>query len=369
MYEYGHGGNAVYEYGNEQITDLSASINPLGMPENVRDAIIGEISNCRRYPDNLSGRLRDKLAEYENVDPGYIFCGNGASDIISRLPGAIQARKVLVTAPTFSDYERSAGSYGSAVIRHELRPSNGFNLDRGVLDTVLHTSPHAVYICNPNNPTGVLTNAELLHELLDCCRRVGAVAVVDECFLDFAENAGDMTCKVFIDSYPNLVIIKAFTKLFALPGIRLGYAICPDGGIIDGLRANGADWPVSNLAQAAGMAALDDAENYVGETVRYVRAERKKLEGALERLGYMVFESRANFIFFRSPFPADLNRELGKRMIRIRSCGNFHGLDGSYYRAAVSTEENNAGFISALEDIAKANLYPLPVIGGNTFRE
>ena len=353
MYEYSHGGNAVYECREQNVIDLSANINPLGMPGNVRNAIISEISNCDRYPDSFSNRLREKIAEFENVNPGCIFCGNGASDIIFRLPIAIRSKKTMITAPTFSDYERSAMSYGSEITRHTLSAVNDFSLESSIIETVRSEKPDLIFICNPNNPTGKLTETGLIKKLLDYCQRIHVWVAVDECFLDFTEKADEYTSKVFIEQYPNLIILKAFTKIFSLPGIRLGYALCANKTIIDSLYFHGADWPVSNLAQAAGIAALEGAKDFIKKTVDYVSEERVILETELALLGYKVFESSANYVFLQSPFTFNLREKLDKKGIRIRSCGNYHGLDESYYRIAVSSKENNVKLLTAVREVTK----------------
>jgi len=352
MYEYSHGGNAVFEQGNENIIDLSASINPLGMPENVASAIIRDIPNINRYPDNFSILLREKTAAFEGVNPEWIFLGNGASDIIFRLPRAVGATKVMVCAPTFADYERSARSYGAEVCRYTMSKDNDFSLDASFVKAVQVEEPNLVYICNPNNPTGKLTETELIGELLDVCKRIGAWVVIDECFIDFAEQASIYTSKAFLNDYSNLVILKAFTKVFAMPGIRLGYALCSDKDLIDSLYFHGADWAASNLAQAAGLAALDDANAYIKRTAEYVAAQRCLIERELARLGYMVFASSANYILFQNPFPFDLRDKLNSAGIRIRSCGNFPGLDDTYYRIAVSTKENNSKLLAVMKEVS-----------------
>jgi len=354
MYEYSHGGNAVFEDGKESVIDLSANINPLGMPEGVKSAIIREVANCEFYPDNFSVKLREKIAEFEKIKARWIFCGNGASDIIFRLPRAAGAKKVMITAPTFSDYERSARSFRSEVIRHTLSERDGFILGGDFIEAVHSERPGLVFVCNPNNPTGKLTEAGLIERLLGCCKQIGAIVAVDECFLEFAQQPSEYTSKVFLERYSNLVILKAFTKLFGLPGIRLGYAMCADKTLVDNLYYNGSDWPVSNLAGAAGMAALDDAESFIRLTVSYITEQRTAMESNLARLGYRVFQSEANYVFLQNPYPFELHKELDKMGIRIRSCGNYHGLDGSYYRIAVSQESNNAKLLCAIEHISEA---------------
>ena len=351
MYKYAHGGNAIYENGGENTIDLSANINPLGIPRNVKDALTREIPNSANYPDSASGKLREKISAYENVAPEWIFCGNGASDIIFRLPRATQAKKIMITAPTFSDYERAALSCGAEIHRHTLKAAAGFAVGSGFAEAARNEKPDLIYLCNPNNPTGKLIITGLIEEMLENSRKSNTHIAVDECFLDFAEKAAEHTSKKLLKNYPNLIIIKAFTKLFALPGIRLGYAITSDETLIGRMHCHGPDWPVSNLAQAAGIAALEDAENYVKQTVQYVSAERTKIEKELHRLGYTVFKSEANYVFLQNPYPFDLREKLDKKGIRIRSCGNYSGLDGTYYRIAVSTKENNAKLLTAIAEI------------------
>jgi len=353
MYKYSHGGNAVFEQGNENIIDLSANINPLGIPASVAAAIIREISNISRYPDNFSTLLRAKTAAFEGVNPDWVFFGNGASDIIFRLPRAAGASKVMVPAPTFADYERSAISYGAEVCRHILSKTGGFLLDNGFIKAVQAEKPKMVYLCNPNNPTGKITETALIKDLLDSCREIDAWVVIDECFMDFVQHTNRYTSKPLLNGYPNLVILKAFTKMFALPGIRLGYALCSNKALIDSLYFHGADWAVSNLAQAAGIAALDDADAFTKQTVEYVAKERGIMERELTRQGYTVFESSTNYVFFQSPHTFDLREALNNKGIRIRSCGNYHGLDDTYYRVAVSAQANNEKLLATLNQIFK----------------
>ena len=353
MYKYSHGGNAIFEKGNENIIDLSANINPLGLSKNVAEAIVREIPKITRYPDNFSTLLRMKTAIYDNVNPNWLMFGNGASDIIFRLPRAVGAKKIMLCAPTFADYERSALSYGAKVVRHTLRKIDKFKLNYDFIEAVQAEKPNLVYICNPNNPTGRVTEVDLVKKLLDCCKAIGAWLVVDECFMDFCEHADDYTAKPLLGDYPNLIILKAFTKTLALPGVRLGYAICADEDIIRRLHFHGADWPVSNLSQAAGLAALNEAENYMKRSVEYVTKERVVMEETLNLMDFTTYESAANYVFFQNPFPLDLCKGLDKMGIRIRSCSNYHGLDHTYYRVAVSTKNNNAKFLDAIQMVLR----------------
>ena len=354
MYQYSHGGNAAFESGVEIKLDLSANINPLGLPEFVRAAIIDEIPNLTAYPDNSSGVLREAIGQFENVDPPWIFCGNGASDIIFRIPRVVQGKKAMLTAPTFSDYERALLSYGADISYYTLVPSNDFTITDDFISAVEGENPDLVYICNPNNPTGRLTEAAIIGELLKRCP--DTIFAIDECFLDFTKEARTHTSKGFLKQHQNVIILKAFTKMFTMPGIRLGYSLCSNEDFNDKLYFHGPDWPVSNLAQGAGIAALDGAAEFVKRTAAYVADERIAMESKLIKLGFKVFESSTNYVFLQCPFDFDLQQELNKHGIRIRSCNNYHGLDNSYFRIAVTTKENNNALLSAIETITAQHI-------------
>ena len=351
MYEYNHGGNAAFEAGKSNIIDLSANINPLGISQSITDAIIKEVSNSNNYPDNFSTQLRQQIGSFENVNPDWIFCGNGASDIIFRFPRVVQAKKVLVTAPTFSDYQRSANAFGSEIVHYPLTAHYNFTVTNEIIEFIQREEPDLVFICNPNNPTGKLTEVSIIKEILNCCEKLCAKVIVDECFLDFVKHSREYTSKIFLEKYSNLIILKAFTKMFAIPGIRLGYALCTDRALLKNLYFHGPDWSVSNLAQVAGVAALQSAKSFIKETEEYVSKERWRVENGLKQLGFKVFESSANYVFFQSSYSFDLHVELDKKGIRVRSCSNYQGLNDSYYRIAVSTKENNTKVLTTIEEI------------------
>jgi histidinol-phosphate aminotransferase len=351
MYEYRHGGNVRFEPDGTDFLDLSASFNPLGFPEGVEDAIKKEIPFCQYYPDNNSFRLRERIADYEQVKPEWIFCGNGSSDIIFRLPLCLKPRKALITLPTFSDYERSLKSYGAEILYHKLEESRNFECDERIVTTVEKEPVDLVFLCNPNNPTGILTKRKIVENLLQCCRKRKTIVVVDECFMDFCEQANDVTVKPLLSEFDNLILLKAFTKIFTLPGIRLGYSICNNKEVIDNLYFHGTDWTVSNLAQAAGIAALSNAESYLKKTVLFVKQERTFVKRELEQLKFKVFDSQANYLFIKSPYDFDLKKELDQYRIRIRSYNNTEGLEFGFYRLALSQHQHNIRFIETVQKI------------------
>jgi threonine-phosphate decarboxylase len=352
MGEYVHGGNAAFEPGGGALLDLSANINPLGFPEAAARAMIDCLAACAAYPDSQCRALRKRLGQHEGVPPEWLFCGGGASDILFRLPRCVGATRAWTLSPTFADYERSVCSHGATMVFHPLTEERGFAVTADALEHLERTGPDLVFLCNPNNPTGLLTRRAWIEEALTICQAFGGTVVVDECFLDFAVDAPHYSALALLERYENLVVVKAFTKIFALPGLRLGYAVTRNRRILEGLAWHGPDWAASVPAQAAGLAALEGAKEYLGRTVRFLAEERARISAGLAGLGCRVFDGAANYLFFCTPEAFDLIEALDSRGIRIRSCANYRGLSGVYYRVAVSTREANGAFLAAMDAIA-----------------
>lgn len=350
MYKYEHGGAVRFEH--PSVLDFSANINPLGLPHGVCQAITNAVHDCTVYPDSFSLLLRQSIAEYESISSEHILCSNGASDLIFRLCATLKPKKALILAPTFSDYERALVAVQCEVSRHFLYEENGFQLNDDILSSIKSEQFDLVYICNPNNPTGCITTRETMHKLIDLCHTNHCFVAIDECFMDFVMGSEQFTVRPLISKYKNIMVIKAFTKIFALAGVRLGYGLCSDTQLLNKLYAHSPDWSVSTLAQAAGIAALHNPKGYLKETIRFVESEKNKLKSALEQLGITVFQSKANYIFFKSPYLFNIGNELlDKHKIYIRPCGNYHGLNEQFYRIGILGTEHNNSLIDALKKI------------------
>ena len=364
MYE--HGGDS-YRYPG--FTDFSANINLLGAPQRAVERAREALDGITRYPQVGCGRLRQAIAGLEQVKPQEIICGNGAAEVIFSLALALKPRKALVFAPTFQEYEQALKSVDCQVIREYLKPEQGFRITEHSLAPIDDTVD-MVFVCNPNNPTGVLTEQNMLERLLERCRPAGAVLVVDECFLDFVlpeqETTGGSSrlfpgedgagcqadsMKPFLNKSEHLFVVKAFTKTFGMPGLRLGYGLCGNSGILEKMRAVTQPWNVSVPAQEAGIAAAGE-QAFLAETRKAVAREKAFL---LEQLSayapelLQIYGHEANFIFFRSR--KGLDQALEAHGIRIRNCSNFPGLEEGWYRIAVRSREENRILTEALRKI------------------
>lgn len=340
-----HGGDV---YGREILYDFSANLNPLGMPESVKKAAAAAAAGSGAYPDPHCRELVRRLAEYEHFPEENIVCGNGADDLIYRTVHALKPKRAVIAAPSFSEYAKALSEVGCGITEHRLEESMGFALHESILQRLTDDNDMMI-LCSPNNPTGRLIEWSVMRALCDACRDKGIIFLCDECFIDLAEDGGKYSARNFMNE--NIVILKAFTKTFAMAGLRLGYALCGSPETADKIRNSGQFWSVSAPAQAAGIAALGET-GYLVKTWELISAERAYLSEMLAGYGFTVYPSDANFILFRSSYPLD-ELLMRREKILIRSCANYSGAGEEYFRIAVRSHEENTALAAAVERVIR----------------
>lgn len=346
-----HGGDVTgyeLEY-NKKPIDFSANINPLGVPEGVKKAIINSISNINMYPDPLCRKLIDEISNFENIDKKNIICGNGAADLIFSFVFALKPKKAIIPIPTFAEYEQALNSINCEIDYYYMKSENNFKIDETILDKLIDEID-VIFICNPNNPTGEIIEKKLLEKIVYRCKEKNIFVVLDECFNSFLDKSEEFTMKDKLYN-DNLFILKAFTKLYAMAGVRLGYAFLNNNVLIEKINQIRQPWSVSSVAQEAGISALKEIE-YVKKTKKIIKTERDFLISQLKNLDADVIGSKANYIFFKFD-DRELDKKFRKKGILIRSCGNYKGLDNTYYRIAVKNHEENTIFIKNFDEIKR----------------
>lgn len=346
-----HGGD-IYsyerEYGEKPL-DFSSNINPLRMQKAVLAALCEAAIHADCYPDPHSTSLCRKLAQFEQVAQDWVLCSGGAADLIYRIVYAYRPKRALLLAPSFSEYEAALRAGKCRIQFARLEATEQFQLTEAFLEE-LTSGYDILFLCNPNNPTGQIIPANLMEKIVKKCRENQILLVVDECFLDFSEHFQELTVKKYLQNNPYLIVLKAFTKTFALAGARLGYILCSNRDLLEQIAAAGQPWPVSTLAQAAGEAALQNAAEYLEKTRKYLKREREFLRYGLTCCGYKVFESHANYLFFLAQ-DTQIVQKMRQEGILIRGCENYRGLGPGYYRIAIRRHEDNIKLLGAFERI------------------
>ncbi|MBP2662382.1 MAG: cobD 2 [Firmicutes bacterium] len=355
-----HGGN-VHAWararggGLADILDYSANINPLGLAESVRKAIAQSIGQVIHYPDVEADQLKTAISNFYHVDVTRITPGNGAVELLYVLAHTLRPKRVLIPAPTFCEYERAATAAGAAIEYAYLSPVDDFAINVDLLGSRLN-GVDMVFIGNPNNPTGTLLTVNQIERLLQAAKRTGVIVVVDESFMDFIIGDQDYTCRSLLKLYDNLVIIHSLTKFYAIPGLRLGFALAHPSLTVK-LHAAKDPWNVNLLAQVAGVAALTDTE-YQSKSREAVKCEKDSLYASLKALtGLKPFVPSVNYILIDiSPSgwaALQLRQRLAAQSILIRDCSNYPGLSSSYIRVAVKLNEQNKILLQRLEQVLR----------------
>lgn len=350
-----HGGNTEeiarkYKLNSKEIIDFSANINPIGLNENVKTAMINAIDKVAKYPDITYFDLKNSIGEFEKIDISNITLGNGAAEVIFNIVRALSPRKALLPAPTFSEYEEAIISVNGEIEYYKLKEDNDFNLDYEFINRIKE-GVDIIFICNPNNPTGCLTTKKFIKKVLDKALITNTTVVIDESFLDFVKPNELYLSNDLLMDYKNLIIVKSLTKFFAIPGARIGYGLCSNNKIINEVNKVIVPWSVNVIASEAIIQGLKE-KDYIEESIVYVKNEKEYLYSALKEINTLkVLAPSVNFIMFKLLIDLDLKSELIKRKILIRSCDNYIGLNNKFYRVAVRTREENDKLISELKNI------------------
>ncbi|SCY02326.1 Histidinol-phosphate/aromatic aminotransferase or cobyric acid decarboxylase [Butyrivibrio sp. INlla14] len=345
-----HGGEI---YDKKIKYDFSVNTNPFPCPEDIKDMMIETVFAVDKYPDIAQSQFRRAVAKALNsssyrcvFSPDMIIGGNGASELIAAVTLMLQPRKVLLPVPSFWGYEHALGMLESCEINYyPLSKENDFELTKGIVDAI-EKDTDAVFLANPNNPTGRCISRDVLEKILERCQDTGTKLIIDECFFSLSE--GNTSARDYIRDYSELYVIDAYTKLFSIPGVRVGFLLSQSQNI-QNIKRYLPEWNMSSFALVAGVGCAKHClKGYTDESMEYIRRERTFLEENLKKCGIKVFKSDTNFLLLYSD--ENLYSYLLEKEILIRDCSNFRGLKKGYFRVAVKTHEENKILIKCLRE-------------------
>lgn len=346
-----------YNIKKEDIISFSANINPLGLSPKLKEYLVANPDLLTTYPDREYTNLRNAISTYTGGNSEHILVGNGATDLTSTIIQTLAPKKAVIFAPTYSEYEKEVALAGGSHLYLPLNVNNNFSYDEPIVFMMIPPDTDLLILCNPNNPTGTILNQIALTKLLEHCKLNHINVLIDETYIEFADDEDSCSAIPLSTRYDNLIVIRGTSKFFACPGLRLGYAITSNSDLLDQCKASMRPWSVSSIANKAGQIMLQDDE-YIKSSKELISTERTRVMNELRKIsGLQVFDTHANFCLIKilnTNFTAKTVFEIAiKQGLMIRDCGSFPFLGPNYFRLCFMNPEENDKLIACISEIFK----------------
>ena len=348
-----HGGQA---WKLEDVEDYSHNLNPFGPPDDLAEIIASAVGDIGHYPDDSCAELKDTISKAFNVSVDCITVGAGSSDIIRNVPNTFYrpGDRILLSRPSFAEYAQQTRIVGGSIDWNDLSEDNDFRLDA---DSFIQRAQgaKAVYICNPNNPTGRVEPRDKVISIVRACEETGTLVFLDETLLELVPGYADVTLSSMVGRFSNLVVASSLTKSFAIPGIRIGFGFSnPD--IISEMEKVRMTWNVGQIEQTVANVLIRDRMDYVDDAAAAMSTESEVMNTSLNELGFPAGPVSDSFFYFSSVRPLGMDAgEFKKKMlargIMVRDCSSFGERFKDYIRYSVKDRDRNCRFIAAVDSI------------------
>ena len=347
----------IYGIKKEEIISFSANVNPLGISPKLKNTLSERIDAIMSYPDREYTSLRRRIAEYVHTEPTSVIVGNGSTELISLFIQIKHPKKALIIGPTYSEYEREISLGGGTTRYYRLEEENNFTLELNKLEIELTTDVDLLVICNPNNPTSSAITRTEMRKILDICKQKGIFVMVDETYVEFADDVAKITSAPLTGYYNNIIILRGISKFFAAPGLRLGYAVCGNADLLKEMNQRKNPWTINSLAAIAGEIMFTD-EAYIKATRTLIAQERDRICKNLDTCkNIKYFTPKANFILTKILREEITSMDLFEAAIRkglmIRDCSTFPFLNNKFIRFCFMKPDQNDKLLEIILEILK----------------
>ena len=343
---------AVYHIKKEEITSFSANVNPLGISPLLRTKLAENIDCITSYPDRHYTDLKAAIAAYTGCRPEHILVGNGTTELISLFIDIVSPKKAVILGPTYSEYERSVSLCGGKTSYYPLQEADDFQLNINSFTASLSSDTDLLILCSPNNPTGTAIRRSDMRKILDVCKEKSIYVMVDETYIEFAEDASELTAIPLTEYYNNIFVLRSTSKFFACPGLRLGYAVTGNTDLFSDVDRKKNPWMIHSLAALAGQYMFRD-EEYIEKTRSLISSERKRLFEAYSKSPrFRPYKPEGNFMLMKILDEKTDSHALFEKAIKekmmIRDCSSFPFLSDRFIRICFMNPADNDRLFSCL---------------------
>jgi threonine-phosphate decarboxylase len=340
---------------HHELVDFSASIHPVPPSPAVLAALgayLADPKNLMVYPDTNYSDLKRAIVTYSGVGPSPIVVGNGVMPLLQAVANALKLRRCLILVPAFSEYKRTLIGVGVACNSLVLPEARGFSIDVDQVCAALEeTGSDALLLANPHSPSGLLLPSEAMDKLIERTTQLRITAIVDEAFIDYVPQES-MAHRV--EQFAGFIVLRSLTKFFAIPGLRVAYALAHEKNKAD-IESCLPLWPVSSPAAEAARLLLEDA-SWISQAREENIQQREWLAAQLSSLGLHIYPSSANYLLVKDKSPHGIelwNRLITEHRIVTRSCANFEGLDENFLRVGVRSRNENERLVAACAQVVR----------------
>lgn len=355
-----HGGDLdiisrKYGISKADILNFSGNVNPLGLPDEVKNAVRDNLSAICDYPDVSYLKLREAIAAYTGADVNSLLVGNGSTELISTYIKTLCPKESIIISPAYSEYQREIELTGGKITLFPLLEEDGFVLNLNSLRALITDKTDLVVLCNPNNPTGSYVTADKLRLLLDVLKEHSAYLMIDETYIEFADDVKAVSAMPLTNEYSNLFIIRGTSKFFSCPGLRLGYSACSDSALREKAASFKDPWSVNSYAELAGCV-MFTSQGFIDKTRKLIISERNRIKTELlSWKNITLYDTQSNFFLFKLTrddiSAADIFEKLIQKRLLVRDCSSFPYLDGHYIRFCIQLSEQNDLLLKELKEI------------------
>lgn len=351
-----HGGQA---WKLNDVEDYSHNLNPFGPPEDIAEIISSAVDGIDHYPDDSCAVLKETMSRVFGLGAENIMIGSGSSDIIRNFPNTFMCPgdKVLLSRPSFAEYTQQCLIVGAVPVRNVLVEENDFRMDEEAISEFISSGIKALYICNPNNPTGRIEPREKVLRIVKECEDNGVLVFLDETLLELVPEYENISCSKYVTQFDNLVVAGSLTKSFAIPGIRIGFGFANES-LVSEMEKVRMTWNVGQIEQTVANVLIGQRMDYVRSAAEVMARESKIMNKGLIQAGFPAGKVSDSFFYFNSLKPLNMKcsvfqKKMLEGNIMVRDCASFGEPFEWYVRYSVKDRERNGRFVEAAENVMK----------------